>query len=279
MGNLHVTLIDVGWGDSILLTWEDQGECHYGLIDCNDSAHLRSSHIFLNRYLKKLKVDMNAKHIFDFVILSHAHSDHGLGLQRIMSTFGTKYFLYPKSLELGSLASLMRFARNSDDVLHYESINCKDTEKAFRLFSSEVKFKVLWPKPNHVFRLDDENNNSIVLSVTFDKVTILLTGDAEGKVWEKIATDIPDTTRVFKVPHHGSRNGTIWKSKTPWLDSCPNNDVLLAISSDGLRHGHPHQEVTDAFEAKNFTYYRTDEHYHLTFSTDGDDVEVKYSHV
>ena len=33
MSELNVTLIDVGWGDSILIEFKNQGKPKYGLID------------------------------------------------------------------------------------------------------------------------------------------------------------------------------------------------------------------------------------------------------
>ena len=53
MSSLSVTLIDVGWGDSILLTWKDGPDYRFGIIDSNDTVHLQSSYIYLKRFSKK----------------------------------------------------------------------------------------------------------------------------------------------------------------------------------------------------------------------------------
>ena len=42
---------------------------------------------------------------------------------------------------------------------------------------------------------------------------------------------------------------------------------------------HPHKEVVDEIANRKYTCFRTDENYHLTFSTKGQKVEVKYSRV
>lgn len=95
---LAATLIDVGWGDSILLESEDEnGELHLGLIDSNDTVYLRSTYIFLKRYFDRISEKISGKsRLFDFVILSHAHLDHGQGLKAIMKEFGTENFWYPQ---------------------------------------------------------------------------------------------------------------------------------------------------------------------------------------
>lgn len=120
------------------------------------------------------------------------------------------------------------------------------------------------------------------MALTLDNVTFLLTGDAEGEVWDVIADDIPDTTRVVKVPHHGSRNGSInphgrsWTDRTDGLQPQPR----LAISCHPNfpnRYDFPHDDVLQVLDAGSHEYDRTDENYHLTYWTDGTDVTVKCS--
>ena len=272
MSELSVTLIDVGWGDSILLAWTDGTDWRFGLIDSNDSANLQSSYVYLKRFFEKLGIDTTKKPLFDFTILSHAHADHGQGLKKLMREFGTTYFWYPKSTVTGSLASLIRFAGRSSNVQHHQSI---DSTKLLPPFG-DVQLDVLWPEYNRIE--PNENNNSIVLSAKHEEVVMLLTGDAEGEVWDQIGARIPSTTRLFKVPHHGSVNGTFLGGRAPWLDSCPPG-VKLGISSHVVPFSHPDQEVLDEFNTRRMEFYRTDEHYHVTFTSDGRDMEVKYSHV
>lgn len=272
MSNLSTTVINVGWGDSILLTWEDGANPSFGLIDSNDTAYLRSSYIFLKRFFEKANVNTSAKPVFDFVVLSHAHTDHGQGLRAIMSEFGTQHFWYPKSVETGSMANLIRYARRSTNVQHHQAI---DNTKILPNLGSAA-LEVLWPIHEQIST--DENNNSVVMTVTHTNVTFLLTGDAEGDVWLQIANGIPNTTRVFKVPHHGSVNGTFHNGQTPWLDNCP-VQANLAISSHVRPFSHPDQQVVNEFTNRNYAFYRTDEHYHVTFTTDGHTVDVKYSHI
>jgi len=272
MAELNITLIDVGWGDSILIESKDGANRSFGLVDSNDTTYLQSSYIFIRRFLEKAGVDVSNKPVFDFVMLSHAHSDHGQGLRRIMSEYGTRRFWYPKSTETASLSSLIRYAGRSTNVGHHQAI---DDTKILPAFGSAA-MTVHWPRYDHIE--PDENNNSIVAEIALDTVSCLLTGDAEAEVWNQIAAQIPHSTRVFKVPHHGSVNGTFDGRATPWYTACPTN-ALLGISAHVRPFSHPHQRVTDLFDGDTRDYYRTDEHYHVTFSTDGTNVDVKYSHV
>jgi len=53
MSELSITLIDVGWGDSILVeSVTEAGERHFGLVDCNDTSVSRSSFLFVKRHLE-----------------------------------------------------------------------------------------------------------------------------------------------------------------------------------------------------------------------------------
>lgn len=277
MSRLSITLIDVGWGDSILIESQDNsGNNYYALVDSNDTKYLRSSYIFLKRFFEKKEIKLpDDKPVFEFVMLSHAHSDHGQGLKRILRDFGTKYFWYPKSLEWSSLAELIRYSRQSSNVEQPQSV---DETKILDPIGN-VNLEILWP-PHDEDKIDpdNENNNSVVLALRLGSVSLVLTGDAEKDVWNQIANRIPGDTRFFKVPHHGSVNGTFDQDRTPWFNNCP-GDALLGISSHVRPFSHPDQEVIDLFDDNSREYFRTDVHYHVTFQTGGNIVEVKYSHI
>jgi beta-lactamase superfamily II metal-dependent hydrolase len=272
---LRLTIIDVGMGDSLLLESIDgSGTSHYALVDSNDSTYLRSSYIFLKRFFERKKEAVpSSSALFDWVLLTHAHADDGAGLQRILKDFGTKYFWHSDSPKYPVLiAKLLKYAKRSSQVANYEAI---DTSAVLPKFGGAT-MEVLWPEPGVLDK--NENNNSVVLAITYGQVTFVLTGDAEADVvWTKISSKIPKTTRFFKVPHHGAENGTFTASSaTPWLAELP-KDALLGISSHILPYSHPDKSVVNVLSGK--TVYRTDVHYHICVETDGDDVVVSYSHV
>lgn len=278
MSWLKVTLIDVGWGDSILLESQGQhGDSHYALIDSNDTSSLRSAYIFLRRHFEKAGIDIPTNNnLFDWVILSHIHSDHGTGLKAIMKDFGTGLFLYPKS-ERSPLffSQLLTYANRSDRIERHQAL---DNTKSFPNFG-DATIKVLWPKADTFD--PNENNNSIVLLLTLGEVSAVLSGDAEIEVWEEIADQIPGDTRFFKVPHHGSSNGMFdADGDTPWLNRLP-YDALIAISSHIKPFSHPSRDVVErlgTLDDAEHRVFRTDEQYHLTFWTDGHETRIKYSH-
>ena len=144
-----------------------------------------------------------------------------------------------------------------------------------------MALRVLWPDYD-VIDPDNENNNSVVLSLTLGTVSFVFTGDAEADIWGPISQRLPDGLAVFQVPHHGGRNGVFsGAGTTPWVDRIADMQPspTLALSCHIRPHGHPHPDVVGEMASRNLTVYRTDEHYHVSFSTNGSDVDVTYSHL
>lgn len=273
MSQLKIILIDVAWGDSIFLEATDShGKEHYALIDSNDTPNSKSSIIFLRRYFqKKFQISTFKKPLFEWVMLTHAHLDHGQGLKEIMRTFQTKKFYYPKSLNNSSLAHLQNYANRAG--IDHQAI---DDNRAFPDFG-DAKVDVLWPEYDGNIS-DNENNNSIVLTLTQDNKSCVLSGDAEEDVWIKIQQKIPNNTKFFKVPHHGSRNGSLDSGgNATWTNYCPIS-AILGLSTHNRPFNHPHQEVLDEFTKKKLEYVRTDLNYHIEIIIDNSQtIQCKYS--
>jgi competence protein ComEC len=276
MSRLRVTLIDVGSGDSIFLESEDdRGRVRYALIDSNDTMTSRSSYIYLKRHFERkpaTRRPANAPRL-DWVLLTHAHADHVQGLKRILQAFGTRRFWRPQSTTTSvHYANLIRFANSLPKAVVSQVI---DAERRLSKFG-DVQMSVLWPKRGNVST--NENDNSVILALTLGHVTVVLTGDAEASgVWSQIATTLPATTRVFKVPHHGAKNGMFHNNTKPWLDTLPAH-AGVAISCHTTPHKHPHPDVVSELTGKKISVFRTDQHSHLTFETNGTEVRVLYTH-
>lgn len=272
MRSLAVTLIDVGCGDSILVeSTDDRGGEYFALVDCNDTINQRSSFTFLKRHFEKKGVPVGDGHLFDLVLLTHEHADHAQGLKQVLREFGAKRFLYPESVSGSPYAHLLGFAQRSTRVRHHEPI---DASKRIPNLG-DATIKVLWP-PRGLIE-SNPNNNSVVLLVRLGSVSVILTGDAEERVWARIASQIPVDTKFFKVPHHGSENGTFDSSGgTLWLSHCP-SDATLALSTHVVPHKLPDESVLNAFYVNERQCLRTDRHYHIRFETDGVNHSLRYT--
>lgn len=280
MAELSVTLIDVGWGDCILVdSVNDNGHHSFGLVDCNDYERQRTGLAFLKRYFERAGIAWkDEKPNFEWVLLTHGHADHARGLKEVMSTFGTRHFWYPKSVASTTYGVLLDFANRSSNVGHHQAVD----ETRF-LGLPEVDFhadlRVLWPNDDQI-DTRNENNNSVVLALTLGQTTIVLTGDAEAENWPHIVPRLPPRPTYIQVPHHGARNGVFDQAgQTPWLDRLSRHQTRLMMSSHVVPHGHPHPDVVNRLADRQFVAYRTDRNYHITLTSDGEKVTVGYTHV
>ena len=176
VSQLCANVIDVGWGDSLLLEMQDSNETwHYALIDSNDTTTLRSSYIFLKRFFERRGHSVpTAQPLFDWILLTHAHADHGQGLKRIMKDYGTSQFWYPKTAsQTLFFTDLLRYAQRSSRVVHHQAIDNTKTLPKF----GDASIDILWPPYNQVS--SNENNNSVVLALTLENISLVLPGDAE----------------------------------------------------------------------------------------------------
>jgi beta-lactamase superfamily II metal-dependent hydrolase len=288
MSELRITLIDVGWGDSILIESTDaSGKIHCALIDSNDTGDSLSSFLFLKRHFEKRQITTPTKEpLFDWIMLSHGHADHGQGLKGIVRSFGAKRLLYPRMPENDAIpfftALIMEANGGKGRIGNHQAVD----EGTLLEPLGDATLDILWPPAG--YQTDNLNNKSIVLAMTLGEVSAVLTGDAEGEVWDEIAGKIPANTRFLKVPHHGSKNGTFSGRRTPWLDNLsPEAMVGISCHIRPFNFHHPHKPVLDAIEkwkkagantGGTPAALRTDVNYHLTFTTDGTKHEAAYSH-
>jgi beta-lactamase superfamily II metal-dependent hydrolase len=290
-----VTMLDVGWGDSIFLhSIDSNDQHHFALIDSNDTKYLQSSRIFLRKFFRHHQhyEGKLSKPFFDFVLLTHNHADHRSGLENIMREFGTKYFWYPHSKRTPALGRILDFAVREtekyvgsiEDHEPIKYLGCIEDHEAMEVGKplpkfGDVEMKILWPPEGFDYENATPNNTSVVLSMKLGKWSVVLTGDAEEQVWDNIASNIPTNTRFFKVPHHGSVNGTFDNNgKAKWYERCSRYSRLGISCNIYGNFVFPNPSVTQMFDDDNRKYFRTDEHYHITFNTDGNKYNMKYSH-
>ena len=285
---LSITFIDVGWGDSILVESEDaQGTSYYGLVDSNDTVHQPSSLLFLKRFFERKGVPFKRPaRVFRFVLLTHTHADHAAGLPRLLRQFGADDFLYSASSSPSDplLAQIVRYASRPSARLGATSPVNYGTVLSHIPFGS-VKLDVLWPDVG--FFDADENNHSVVLALTLNKVSFVLTADATADIWPNIVSRLAAGVQVFQVPHHGAFNGTFDAAgTTPWVSYFAGGRApgQFAVSCHPRPHGHPDGNVirtlgrTFANPAGNTSIRRTDLDYQLRFETDGWSTRSYYTH-
>jgi competence protein ComEC len=107
--------------------------------------------------------------------------------------------------------------------------------------------------------------NSIVLKVTYNKVSFLLTGDA-GVVAEDsiMAAGYDLKSDVLKVGHHGSSSS----SSPAFLSRVTPTSSIIEVGA-GNDYGHPTSKTLGALQNTGTKVYRTDTNGNIEITTDG----------
>ncbi|MEK7623896.1 MAG: MBL fold metallo-hydrolase, partial [Patescibacteria group bacterium] len=135
----------------------------------------------------------------------------------------------------------------------YREIAAEETQT---VASSTIHF--LFPdKPVAEISGDVENNNkSIVFTLTYGGTKVLFTADAEKELEEYLVQkygDILDAD-VLKVGHHGSFSS----SNQPFVDAVTPSYAMISVGAENKYH-HPSPRVVRRFERAGAQVWRTDE--------------------
>ena len=258
---LRVSFLDVGEGDAILI---QQGSQQV-LVDGGPSPQaialgLGDKMPFWDRTI-------------ELVILTHPHADHLDGLVEVLQRYNVKQVLYP-NLDYKS-PSYEEWLRLLEE---------KDIKRTLAQAGQQVDLgegviiRTLNPQTPHITGTEsDIDNNGVVLRLSLNRVSFLLTADIEGEAEYDLISERADlASTVLKVAHHGSKTST-----TPEFLAVV-NPQLAVISVGENSFGHPTNEVLKRLEQKlgPENIYRTDEQGTIEFITDGERlwVETKNKH-
>lgn len=110
-------------------------------------------------------------------------------------------------------------------------------------------FDILWPSSEEVISENSINNNSLVCKLSYQKLSILFTGDieqiAEKAILEKYkGTNVLQST-ILKVAHHGSKSS----STEEFLKAIKPKIALIGVGKNNT-FGHPNAGVLERIEEK-----------------------------
>ncbi len=258
-GDLETTFLDIGQGDAILIR-SPRGRTivlDTGGVPRTGQTEYDPGEKILVPYLRRLGISR-----IDMLLLSHAHDDHIQGARSLLKSMTVQMLVTaPQFYETPAGAELIRnFAAKGTDVR-------KITGGEKILFGENIIMEVLSPPGDLVM---GENNDSLVIRLCFGDFHILLTGDAEEPVLQRLVDSFsPLHAEVVKVPHHGSKNA--------WLESFYRavNPRLAVISVGKNCFGHPSGQVLEGLSRLGIPVYRTDKNGAVTIRTDGRTYQVE----
>ena len=199
----------------------------------------------------------------DYVILTHDHPDHRNGLRFILSHFQVAHFW-----ESG-ISENRRKAAGLDEIARRRAIPRSDIREIFgeRTFGP-CSVRIIHPSRAYL-RDDwdgkDLNDVSLVTVVTYGKTRLIVPGDIDASVEERLfGGDSFSGSTVLVSPHHGSQ-----RSNSPsLLDRTRPEAVIFSCGADNS-FGFPHEAVMERCVERNIHMYRTDLHGAVSAVSDG----------
>jgi len=256
-GKLRVDFLDVGQGDSALITMPEGTTL---LIDgggnTTDTAR-RIGETVVSEYLWW----RGLSHI-DYVLATHADADHIDGLNDVLKNFSVSAALIAR--RPSDDPEFEKFAQTLTQTGTYsETIQAGDL---IRVGDSELS--VLWPPANGDTSM---NNDSIVLRIQLGERSILLTGDIEQAAERSLLVSQQQLhADVVKVPHHGSKTS----STEGFVLATKPTFAIISVGRNS-RFGHPHKDVVDRWRSNGATVLKTGECGTITVSTNGKELNLE----
>jgi len=147
--------------------------------------------------------------------------------------------------------------------------------------TDDVELSVWHPPPPDWERQQVRNDDSLVLSLRYRHVEVLLTGDAAGEFENQFDARFDESARrgglgdqvrlrVLKVAHHGSRTSSSRRFVERYRP-----DVALVSAGVGNLFGHPAPEVLATLEQARAELFRTDLDGAVLLETDGTWIDVR----
>ncbi|MGE8081451.1 S-layer homology domain-containing protein [Peribacillus loiseleuriae] len=236
--------IDVGQGDSILVQTPNGKTI---LID----GGKRSAGDKVVAYLKKAGVNS-----IDVLVATHPDADHIGGLISVLESIPVK-----KVLDSGK-------THTTDTYYQYLSlIDSKNisfevpTTGQTLAIDTSVKVQVLNSGDQNA---SDNNDNSIVLKLTYGGVSFLLTGDAGIDIENKMISKFDLKSTILKAGHHGAKTST----SQAFVNAVKPEVTILSYGKDNS-YGHPVSEVVSRLKAAGSKLYSTADSSDIVVKTDG----------
>ena len=247
-GDLTVTFIDVGQGDSILI---QQGS----------NAILIDSGAFHQRERVINTLDSLGVTYLDYVIATHPHADHMGAMNAIIDTYDIGHVMMPNAIN-----NTVAFERMLESIAN-KGLRIEHPVPGRSIVAGNIELEIVAPNSE---RYSNLNNHSIITRLGWGETSFLFTGDAEVlSENEVLENGFNISADVLDVGHHGSSTST----SENFLDAVSPELAILSLAADNM-YGHPHVEVMERLEARNITVYRTDTMGTIILRSDGTNISV-----
>ena len=258
-GRLHLTMIDVGQGDAMLVTFPNGRR----LVVDTGGVGPRGEFDIGDRVIGPVLRAANVLAV-DYVAITHGDPDHVGGARTVVRDFAPAEVWWGVAVANHEPAALVR--------TEAERVRAawRTLWRGDRLEIGGVEVRVHHPPPPDWERQKVRNNDSLVFELRFGAVSVLLTGDIGREVELDLlpALDLLPTV-VLKVAHHGS--GT--SSAAEFIDRVRPKVAVIGVGrANPYRHPVPY--VLERLSQAQTAVFRTDVDGQITVTTDGKDLQV-----
>ena len=182
----------------------------------------------------------------DYVAITHADQDHIGGVPAVL-----------KQLETGAVLLWPDVSENEleQDLIALcaaRGVPVRRVRAGEHIPAAGASIAVLHPTTGAT--LSGENNQSLVLHVTWPGMSALLPGDIEVEAERALLATLPQAA-VLKAPHHGSHTS----SSPAFLDAVAPRLAVVSTRASGNREA-TGRDVLPRYEERGIAIYRTDYH-------------------
>lgn len=275
-GRLHIDFLDVGQGDSALITFPDGqtllvdggGRPKYKQ-DSKNGNDENEPFIPDTRGIGEAVVSevLWAKGYsrIDHILATHADADHMQGLSDVAKNFSVGSALFGRMpMDNQDFAAVA-------EVLRRRGIPTEIVARGDVLKFGDVTVEVLYPLPVADPNSVSDNNHCVVLRIIYGNRAFLMTGDIERAAEaELISGGGTLKADLIKVPHHGSRTS----STQEFIEAVNAKYAIISVGRTSP-FGHPHKDVVDRWKAAGVNVMTTGTRGMISLSTDGRDLQIK----
>ena len=246
-GDLRVTVLDVGQGDSILVQAPGGRTM---LVDGGGMPGQEASGYDIGHEVVVPALMARGVTKIDVLVITHPHDDHVGGLPAVVEAVPVGVAVDPM-IESDSAAY-----KALETSLTEHRITVERASEGARInLGRGIYAEVLNPPEPRLADTDSEaNDNSVVLRLVDGDVSMLLAGDIEEAGAERLARyDGAIRSTILKVPHHGSAGAAI-----PGFIGAVGPKLAVISVGEHNPFGHPSEEMLRELGRVGAKVMRTD---------------------